>query len=158
MDLKRFVLLAVVASLVLVATSFLKVPTPTGYVHLGDGIIYAAAIAFGPSFAAVSGAVGSTLADVLGGYFIWAPWTFIIKGVAGLIIGKMGHGKSRSAQALSMVIAGVWTVAGYAAGTAVLYSPASVLAEVLGNIVQVGSGVAVGMVVGPVLTSLNHQA
>ena len=124
MDLKRFVLLAVVASLVLVATSFLKVPTPTGYVHLGDGIIYAAAIAFGPSFAAVSGAVGSTLADVLGGYFIWAPWTFIIKGVAGLIIGKMGQVNSRSAHALSKVIAWVRTVAGYAAGTAGLYSPA----------------------------------
>lgn len=156
MSQKRLVLLAVVASLVLVATAFLKVPTPTGYVHLGDGVIYAAAVAFGPSFGAVSGAIGSTLADVLGGYFVWAPWTFVIKGVAGWVIGRMGHGRPRRAQALAMATAGIWTVAGYAAGTAVLYSPAAVLPEILGNIAQVGSGVAIGMVLGPVLASLSR--
>lgn len=156
MNLRRFVLLAVAASLVLVATAFLKVPTPTGYVHLGDGVIYGAALAFGSSFGAVSGALGSTLADILGGYLVWAPWTFAIKGIAGWIVGKMGHGRPKKTQLLSMVIAGIWTIAGYAAGTAALYSPAAILPEILGNIVQVGSGVAIGMALGPVLAALNR--
>lgn len=151
MNQRRLVLLAMVASLVLVATAFLKLPTPTGYIHLGDGVIYATALAFGSSFGAVSGALGSTLADLLGGYFIWAPWTFVIKGVAGWLIGKMGHNRPRSAQLMSMVLAGIWTVAGYAAGTAVMYSPMSVMAEVLGNVVQVGSGIVIGMLLGPIL-------
>ncbi|HHY45605.1 MAG TPA: ECF transporter S component [Firmicutes bacterium] len=154
---RRLVLLAMVASLVTVATAFLKLPTPTGYVHLGDGIIYAAALAFGPSFGAISGALGSTLADLIGGYFIWAPWTFVIKGVAGWIVGKAGHGKPKAAMLLSMGMAGVWTVAAYALGTAVLYSPAAVPAEILGNTVQVGSGLAIGTVLGPVLASISSD-
>lgn len=151
---RRLVLLAMVASLVAVATAFLKLPTPTGYVHLGDGMIYAAALAFGPSFGAVSGALGSTLADILGGYFIWAPWTFLIKGVAGWIAGKLGHEKPKASMLLSMGMAGLWTIAGYALGTAVLYSPAAVPAEILGNAVQVGSGMVIGRVLGPVLASI----
>ena len=46
------------------------------------------------------------------------------------------------------------TVAGYAVGTAVLYSPAAVPAEILGNVVQVGSGLAIGAALGPVLASI----
>ena len=154
---RRLVLLAMVASLVTVATAFLKLPTPTGYIPLGDGIIYAAALAYGPSFGAVSGALGSTLADLLGVYLIWAPWTFVIKGVAGWIVGRIGREKPRSTMLLSMVIAGFWTIAAYALGTAVLYSPASVPAEILGNVVQVGSGLAIGAVLGPVLKSISSE-
>ncbi|HHX28131.1 MAG: ECF transporter S component [Bacillota bacterium] len=154
MKLRRLVLLAMVASLVTVATAYLKLPTPTGYVHLGDGVIYAAALAFGPSFGAVSGALGSTLADLVGGYVMWAPWTFVIKGVAGWTVGKVGHGRTKTTRILSMAMAGLWTVAGYAVGTAVLYSPAAVPAEILGNVVQVGSGLAIGAALGPVLASI----
>ncbi len=153
---RRLILFAMVSSLVTVATAFLKLPTPTGYIHLGDGVIYAAALAYGASFGAGSGALGSTLADVIGGYVIWAPWTFAIKGVAGWIVGRMGHGKTRSAGILSMMIAGMWTIAGYAVGTAVLYSPSAVPAEILGNVVQVGSGLVIGAVLGPVLKSISE--
>jgi len=145
--------LALVAAVVLVATMFLKVPTPTGYVHLGDGVIYAAALALGPSFAAVSGGVGSSLADILGGYFNWWPWTLVIKAVAGWLIGKLGYGRERPRQLLAMALGALWTIAGYAAGTSVMYSPAAALGESLGNLVQVGSGVVIGLVLAPVLKS-----
>jgi len=151
--LRRITHLALVAAVVLVATMFLKVPTPTGYVHLGDGVIYAAALALGPSFAAVSGGVGSSLADILGGYFNWWPWTLVIKAVAGWLIGKLGYGRERPRQLLAMALGALWTIAGYAAGTSVMYSPAAALGESLGNLVQVGSGVVIGLVLAPVLKS-----
>ncbi len=150
-SLRRITHLALVASVVLVATMFLKVPTPTGFVHLGDGIIYAAALAFGPSFAAVSGGIGSSLADILGGYFNWWPWTLVIKAVTGWAIGKIGYGRPRSRQLLAMAVGAVWTVFGYAAGTSLMYSPKAAIGESLGNLIQVGSGVVVGLVLGPVL-------
>jgi len=77
--------------------------------------------------------------------------------VAGWIVGKAGHGKPKAAMLLSMGMAGVWTVAAYALGTAVLYSPAAVPAEILGNTVQVGSGLAIGTVLGPVLASISSD-
>lgn len=170
---RRIVLLALVSSVTLVATMFLKLQTPTGYIHLGDGVIYGAALAFGPTFAAISGAIGSSMADVLGGYVMWAPWTFVIKGVAGYIIGKLGSlqnqekpgteipSGSRSKagprmgvrQVLAMVVGAIWTVAAYALATSILYSPAAALGESLGNLVQTGSGILIGFFLAPVLRS-----
>lgn len=149
--LRKITRLALVASVVLVATMFLKVPTPTGYVHLGDGVIYGAALAFGPTFAAISGAIGSSLADILGGYAMWWPWTLVIKGVAGWVIGKVGYNQGRAKQLLAMVLGAAWTIAGYALGTSIMYSPSAAIAESLGNVVQTGSGIVIGLFLAPVL-------
>lgn len=153
--LRKAVRLALVASLVLVATMYLKVPTATGYIHLGDGVIYGAALAFGPSFAAVSGGLGSTMADVLGSYVNWAPWTLVIKAVAGWMIGKIGHGQGQRRQVLAMAAGAAWTVAGYATATSIMFSPAAALGESLGNLAQVASGVVIGAVLAPVLSRMS---
>ncbi|HOB30107.1 MAG TPA: ECF transporter S component [Bacillota bacterium] len=150
-SLLTLVVLGLVTSIVLVSTMFLKLPTATGYVHLGDGVIYAVSLALGPLYGIVAGALGSALADVLGGYVIWAPWTLVIKGVAGYLVAKLGHKKDRKNQILAMVVASAWIIAGYAIGTAVIYSPMAVLAESLGNVVQTGSGIIIGAILTPIL-------
>ncbi len=152
--IRKIVRLALVASVVVVATHFLKVPTPTGYVHLGDGVIYGAALAFGASFAAVSGGIGSALADIVGGYAVWAPWTLIIKAVAGYLIGKIGCGQSRQRQTAAAIAGAAWTVAGYAVVSSIMYSPAAALGESLANLVQVGSGVLIGLFLAPILSRI----
>ncbi len=150
-SLLHLVLAALLASLVMVATMFLKVPTPTGYVHLGDGVIFGTALALGPALGAAAGAIGSSLADLLSGYAVWAPWTFVIKGGAGIIAGFLGRGRGKGARFVSLIAASVWIIAGYAVGTAKMYSPAAVGAEVLGNVVQTGSGIIIGLYLGPLL-------
>ncbi len=159
--LTTFVTLSLMTSIVLISTMFLKLPTLTGYVHLGDGVIYSVSLAFGGFHGAVSGALGSFLADVFGGYAFWSPWTFIIKGVAGYLVAKLGYGKTKLLQLVAMGLASLWIVAGYAIGTAVIYSPEAVPVEVLGNLVQTGSGVLIGTVLTPVLRSIplhhNHK-
>ena len=52
--LVTLVTLSLVSALVLVATMFLKMPTATGYIHLGDGIIYSVSMALGTLAGAVS--------------------------------------------------------------------------------------------------------
>ncbi|HHT84813.1 MAG: ECF transporter S component [Bacillota bacterium] len=151
--LLRLVTLSLLTAVVLIATMFLKLPTATGYIHLGDGIIFSVSLALGGLTGAVSGALGSFLADVLGGYPAWAPWTFVIKGIAGFITGKLGHTRVRNRQLLAMVLASLWVVFGYAVGTAFMYSPKAVWGEILGNLVQTGSGVIIGTVLTPVLES-----
>ena len=44
-----------------------------------------------PTVGALAGAIGSSLADILLGYSHWAPWTFVIKGLEGLIAGRLAH-------------------------------------------------------------------
>ena len=68
------------AALVFIATSVLKVPTPTfGYIHLGDGFVLLAGFLLGPVCGGLAAGIGSGLSDLLGGYVVWAPGTFVIK-------------------------------------------------------------------------------
>ena len=87
---------AVMIAVVTVATGFLpRVPVPGtgGYVHLGDIFVFFYAFAFGPVIGAVAGGIGCGLADVLGGYAVWAPLTLIAHGVQGFVAGYFGKGK-----------------------------------------------------------------
>ncbi len=113
--IKNLSVLALSSALVLVTTYFLKIPTPTGYVHLGDGAIFAISFALGPTIGGISGAVGSLMADLFGGYAAWAPWTFFIKGGAGFLVGKLGRRGNGKPSFPALVFAALWTIVGYAA-------------------------------------------
>ncbi len=134
------------AALVALATAFLKIPIPTGYgyIHLGDGLIYGIAASFGPILAAVSGGLGSGVADLLAGYPVWVPWSVVIKGLTGYLVGTFVIGKKLH-KAAAMVVGAVVTIAGYSLGAFVLYGPAAVPAEFLFDLIQTGSGILVGL-------------
>ena len=141
---------ALFAALITVGTLYLKVPGPTGYYHMGDGLIYTAALTLGMWPAALAAAVGSALADVLGGFAGFAPWTFAIKGLTAVAVAAVAKtGSARNVPA--MLLGALVTVAGYALATAVMFSPAAAVAETLGNILQVGVGVLVALVLVPVV-------
>lgn len=69
----------VFAAITFIFTMFVKIPMGPGYIHVGDGIVYLfASMIFGP-WAAIAGAIGEGLADIAGGYAIYAIPTVIIK-------------------------------------------------------------------------------
>ncbi|MEG1880632.1 MAG: ECF transporter S component, partial [Oscillospiraceae bacterium] len=89
MNTKKFIRISMLTALAVVLTMVPKIPTPTGgYVHFGDSIIYLASIFLGPWAGAAVGAVGHSLADIIGGYPIFALPTFFIKGLMGYTLGK----------------------------------------------------------------------
>lgn len=95
MDIRKFTRTAMFAALACVLTMLPQIPVPTGgYVHFGDSIIYIAAAFLGPVPAAIVGAVGHSLADILSGYAIFALPTFIIKGIVGFVAGKILYNKT----------------------------------------------------------------
>jgi uncharacterized membrane protein len=102
-------------ALVLVATYSIKIPIPftQGYIHGGDSMIFVAAMLFGWKIGALAGGIGSSLADVLGGYAHWALPTLLIKSIMGALAGWIGKDlrdkKSKySGFLLSMTMAGAW--------------------------------------------------
>jgi len=72
---------------IMTATVSIPIPATTGYFNVGEGIIYFSSILFGPYIGAFVGGVGAGFADVLGGYAIFAPGTFIAKGAEGFVVG-----------------------------------------------------------------------
>lgn len=85
----NLVLTAMMLCLVCLATYALKVPNPftQGYVHLGDTFIFISVLTLGKKNGAIASAVGAALADIIGGYAIFAIGTFIAKGLMAYVMG-----------------------------------------------------------------------
>ena len=88
-NLKRLVLAALFAALACVATMSIRIPTPgtNGYIHPGDAIVILSGVILGPVWGFLAGGIGSALSDLIGGYFMYVPVTFVIKGLIALIAG-----------------------------------------------------------------------
>ena len=114
----KIVMAAMFTALTCVATMIIKVPSPfKGYVNIGDCVVLLASWALSPLYAFIAAGLGSALADVFSGYIVYAPATFVIKGIMALIayyISKITHKKtSKFSQAIGGAIAEIWMIIGY---------------------------------------------
>ncbi|MBD5539713.1 MAG: ECF transporter S component [Lachnospiraceae bacterium] len=75
----RIVLAGLFAALTCVATMIIRIPTFKGYVHIGDCMVIASGVILGPVVGALAAGIGSMLADLLGGYYVFSMATFVIK-------------------------------------------------------------------------------
>ncbi|WPX07924.1 ECF transporter S component [Anaerocellum danielii] len=108
----------IMIALVFVLTFTIKIPLLAGYFNIGDVIIMISSILFGKSIGFMSGSFGSALADIASGYTIYAPFTFIIKGLEGFICGLIFEKlepkqKKWVSFILSTVSSGIFMAAGY---------------------------------------------
>jgi len=104
---KKFVLTGLMTSLVFVLTFIFPIPVPytSGYIHLGDSMIYISVIVLGPVYGAFASGVGSMLADLLAGYAHYAIPTLVIKSFMALIMGLIMSGRTKKASTYSVVTA-----------------------------------------------------
>lgn len=58
-----------------------------GLIHLGNVPLFIFAILFGKKTGAIAGGVGMGLFDLLSGWTAWAPFTFVIVGCMGFVMG-----------------------------------------------------------------------
>ncbi len=83
---QKMVFSALLASLICVATMIIKIPSPLkGYINLGDCVVLLSGWILSPVYGFLAAGIGSGLADILSGYAIYAPATFIIKGLMALV-------------------------------------------------------------------------
>lgn len=144
------------AALILVATSFFKLPVSItqGYIHLGDGFILLGAALLGNTTAIIAAALGSALADLLGGYTMYILPTFLIKGaVAVVAVACFAKERPMWIRILGMVIAEAVMMLGYfvAEWLVLGYGLAAAAGAVFPNVVQGLSGVIIGAVLFPLI-------
>ena len=85
-NLTYIALLTAIATLLV--APFLRIPSPYGgVIHVGDSAIFIASIFLGPFAGAFVGGVGHSLANLIFGPQIFAPWTLIIKAIMGFVVG-----------------------------------------------------------------------
>lgn len=152
---------ALFAALACVATMSIRIPTPGtgGYIHPGDAIVILSGVILGPVYGFLAAGIGSALSDLIGGYFVYVPITFIIKGlvalVSGLIYQKMCHsGKNRY---LAVILGGVadivFVAGGYFICELFLYGSGAI-ASIPANIIQGIGGLVISAVLYPVLIAI----
>jgi len=155
---RKLILAALLTALVTVATMAFQVPVPAtkGYINLGDTVIFLAALLLGPRYGAIAGGVGSALADLLSPYAVWAPFTLVIKGLEGFIVGyvlyRLSSAKSSAVSRIAaMALGGLWMAASYFTAEVFLYGLPAALVELPGNLFQALGSAALALPVAEVL-------
>lgn len=138
-------------AIVFIATYFIQFQLPFsangGLVHMGNVALFTIAIVFGPKKGAIAGAFGMGLFDILSGWMAWAPFTFVVRGVMGFIIGYIAQNGKNSPQKhvlysiIAIAVSSVWMIAGYYATEGILYGNwISPVNSIPGNITQISIG------------------
>jgi uncharacterized membrane protein len=155
LDPRLVAVTAVMSAVVYVLTRMVQIPTSAqGYVHLGDAAIFFASFAFGPWVGGIAGALGTALADLTTGFPQWAPFSFAVHGLEGVVVGLVVYTASRSASRSGQVewyrllvavgLGSLVVVVGYFIAGTILEGVALALTEIPANIVQALSGGLIG--------------
>ena len=147
---------AVFTALVTAATLLIRIPVPAtqGYINLGDAVVIAAGLLLGPRTGLIAGGIGSALADWLGGYAHWAPFTLIIKGLEGFLVGLIvtrPWGNLGKRTVLAAASGGLTVVGGYFIVEVGLYGLEAALVAAMANTIQALCGVVAGVATATVL-------
>ncbi len=143
----KIALSGIMAAFIIVATQ-LRVPTGIGYANLGDGVILFSASILGP-ITFFPAAIGSAVADLLAGYPIYIPATFLIKGMMGLVSGKILHREDLTflRKIAAFFLAEIIMIAGYFAYESLpfMYGMKAAAGSVIPNLAQAAVGIALAL-------------
>ncbi len=159
---KKLVLAALFAALACAATMAIRIPTfgTGGYIHPGDAVVILSGIFLGPVYGGLAAGIGSAMADLLGGYFLYVPITFLIKGAIGLLTGKVFQVlKSKGKPAWMGVAAGgifdiLLVVGGYGLCEIFLYGLPAAVGSMFPNLIQGVGGLVLSMLLYPLLAAI----
>lgn len=133
LDPRTLSFLALFIAFTAVAT-YLHIPGPSSsYFNLGEVAIYTIALTFGAKAGGIAGGIGSAMIDLILGYSIWAPFTFVIKGIEGLVVGKIASSDGETKmdkKIFAIIVGGNLMILGYALVKGFLLSWAVVLPEI----------------------------
>ena len=147
-----FLALTVIVALL---TLFIRIPLPSrGYFNFGDVAVVFAGLVLGTlserhkfRYGALAGGIGSAMADIIGGFGIWAPITLVAKGLEGGLC-AMAAGPAILSRWFFLILGGVSMVGCYfIAGSLMpnigLQGAAS---ELIPNLIQAGGGIVGGLI------------
>ena len=158
-EIRELTVTALLTALTYLFTAFVNVRLPIaangGLIHLGNVPLFGGD-AFGRRVGMTAGAVGMGLFDLLPGWAAWAPFTAVIAGTMGYVVGAMTEKHRGFAGRMAAVLAAcLIKIAGYYAAEGILYgSWTAPLSSVPGNLLQIG---AAALLVLPIAGKLEYM-
>ena len=159
---KALVINALFIAITLVVTMFINIRLPImgngGLIHLGNVPLFIAALLYGKKTGAIAGAFGMGLFDLISGWTLWAPFTFIIVGAMGFLAGLISEkvpGKRVFVNTLAVAVALIIKIVGYYFTEVILYGNwIQPIGSIPGNVMQV---VIAGIIVVPLAGRLKKR-
>jgi uncharacterized membrane protein len=146
-----FVALTVVVALI---TLFIRIPLPSrGYFNLGDdAVVFSGLVLRGVAgkinfwWGAGAGGIGSALADIIGGFGMFAPITLVAKGLEGGFC-ALASTRYQVSRWVLLLLGGLSMVATYFIAEAFMPNIGlqGAVSEIIPNLIQAGGGIAGGL-------------
>lgn len=101
------VALGVAVSVLLTSFVFIPLPLGGGFLNFTDVFVVVYAMFFGPLTGGFVGALSGLMVDVILGYGFYAPFTFVVKLMEGLVVGFLFHQMKSKARFIAPFIGGL---------------------------------------------------
>lgn len=160
---KRIVTASLIAAFCCVATILIKIPTPPfGYINAGDVIVLIAGLLLSPFYGFFAAALGSCVADMFLGYFVYAPVTFFIKGLMAVIAHYIYKGAKKKlnnkvSKIIAVLPAEIFMVLGYYLFEGFLYGFIPSLVNIPLNCIQGFFAIIMGTLIANILEKYKIQ-
>lgn len=144
-NVKNIAAAGLLSALAVISISIFRIPGPGGnvYFHLGETVMITSAIFLGKRGGSFVGGVSGAIADVLLGSALWAPFSLVIHGLKGWVIGALADGQGGKRDLLAMLTGVSIMVIGYTLTAGALYGAAVMPVEFTGDLMQGGIGIVV---------------
>lgn len=161
--IQHMTITAMLIALTYIATWLINIRLPFagtgGLIHLGNVPLFVGALLFGRTSGFFAGAIGMGLFDLTSGWGAWAPFTFIICGAMGFVVGlfseKMPIKNTFANDLVSMILAlGIKIVGYYFAEVILTGNWIAPVGSIPGNVVQVGTAIVITCILCPVLRTV----
>ena len=149
--IKKITITSVMTALIFVITMFVKIPLGINgaYWNAGDVIIYMCAYILGGPLTAIAAAIGSGLADLAGGAFLYILPTVIIKAVMGIVAGIITKRQNIGFYFLGAIAAGAIMAGAYSLYEYLLFGSGALAITLPFNLIQWFGGVGIAMLFYP---------
>lgn len=144
---------SIAIALVYVFTAFVNITLPFapngGLVHLGNVPLFIFAILFGKKTGMAAGGIGMALFDLLSPWATWAPFTLMIAGTMGFVVGMITKKKNGFGWCvIAMLLALAIKIVGYYFAEVIIYGNWIVpFTSIPGNMIQVGVAAIIVLII-----------
>lgn len=164
--LKKTVVAAIMAALTAVVGRLIVIPLPgNGFLNIGDSFVCLSGLILGPVWGGAAAGIGALLTDLLAGYAVYAPATFVIKFAMGAVCGlimknaaEYSHGKRILITVLGGALCELIMIGGYFIFELCLYGFGTASVDVLGNLIQGGGSLVAFVLLAEIVRGLNLKA
>ena len=150
---------AIFAALICVSTMFFPVSIGHGFVNIGDCFVILSGCLLGGGFGIAAAAIGASLADILLSYAIYAPATFVIKGLmsffAALIFNRFRKRSIFLGSIIACIVSEAIMIIGYFTYESFTFGFGGAIAGITGNLLQ---GIVSSVFAVVILTIFNKNA